>query len=75
VNGADEGSSFGLWCFGAGNKAMSLFGLLNRCRTSMGQRLLAQWLKQPLLQIDAIGRIRRLGGSFSVSCSLFSACE
>ena len=34
---------------------MSLFGLLNQCRTAQGGRLLAQWLKQPLLDVDAIG--------------------
>ncbi|KAJ2479435.1 MSH2 protein, partial [Coemansia sp. RSA 2320] len=36
------------------SKTMSLLGLLNHCKTSQGQRLLAQWLKQPLLSIDAI---------------------
>jgi DNA mismatch repair protein MSH2 len=33
---------------------MSLFGLLNKCQTSQGSRLLAQWLRQPLLDFDAI---------------------
>ncbi|KAI8343938.1 muts domain V-domain-containing protein [Chlamydoabsidia padenii] len=36
------------------NKAMSLYGLLNECKTAQGSRLLAQWLKQPLLDVDTI---------------------
>lgn len=38
------------------NKTMNLFGLLNQCRTAIGSRLLSQWLKQPLLDIDDIER-------------------
>jgi DNA mismatch repair protein MSH2 len=38
-----------------GNKNMSVYGLLNRCKTSQGQRLLAMWLKQPLVNLHAIG--------------------
>lgn len=37
-----------------GSKSMSLFGLLNNCRTISGSRLLAQWLKQPLMDSEAI---------------------
>jgi DNA mismatch repair protein MSH2 len=37
-----------------GDKNMSLFGLLNRCKTAMGSRLLKRWLKQPLLDIPLI---------------------
>lgn len=37
-----------------GNKNMSLYGLLNRCKTSQGQRLLGRWLKQPLVNLHAI---------------------
>ncbi|KAI5744850.1 hypothetical protein M8J76_005841 [Diaphorina citri] len=32
----------------------SLLGILDRCRTPQGHRLLAQWMKQPLKDLDAI---------------------
>ncbi|GHJ90150.1 hypothetical protein NliqN6_6552 [Naganishia liquefaciens] len=37
-----------------GNKNMSLYGLLNHCKTAQGQRLLAMWLKQPLVNLHEI---------------------
>jgi DNA mismatch repair protein MSH2 len=37
-----------------GNKFMNLFGLLNRCRTAQGTRLLGQWIKQPLMNVSEI---------------------
>lgn len=40
--------------------ASTLFGLLNRCQTAMGSRLLLQWVKQPLLDISRINRRQNL---------------
>jgi DNA mismatch repair protein MSH2 len=34
----------------------SIFGVLNRCKTKMGSRLLERWLRQPLLDYDEINR-------------------
>nr|ASF90284.1 hypothetical protein SPAR01119 [Bartheletia paradoxa] len=39
---------------GGGNKNMSVYGLLNQCKTAQGQRMLAQWLKQPLVNLHTI---------------------
>ncbi|CDF35131.1 unnamed protein product [Chondrus crispus] len=39
---------------GDGGKKGSLFGLLNRTKTSMGSRLLRRWISQPLQDIDEI---------------------
>lgn len=36
------------------NDSFSLYGLMNKCRTAMGKRLLKSWLKQPLTDLDAI---------------------
>ncbi|KAI9017981.1 putative DNA mismatch repair protein MSH2 [Phycomyces nitens] len=33
-----------------------LYGLLNQCNTAQGSRLLARWLKQPLLNLEHIGQ-------------------
>ena len=46
------------------NKTMSLFGLLNRCKTASGTRLLAQWLKQPLLDLASIQERQTLVEAF-----------
>lgn len=43
-----------------GSKTMSIFGLLNNCKTPMGSRLLAQWLKQPLMNVSEIERRQQL---------------
>jgi len=36
------------------DRNMSLYGLLNQCRTAMGARLLATWIRQPLTHCDRI---------------------
>ncbi|CAH8651285.1 unnamed protein product [Schistosoma rodhaini] len=36
------------------NKFHSVYGTLNNCRTAQGQRLLAQWLRQPLIDKSKI---------------------
>jgi len=36
------------------NQRQNLYGHLNKCRTPMGSRLLMQWLKQPLKDLDKI---------------------
>ncbi|KAL8761682.1 MAG: hypothetical protein Q9184_002217 [Pyrenodesmia sp. 2 TL-2023] len=47
-----------------GSKTMSLYGLLNHCKTPVGSRLLAQWLKQPLMSLEEIQRRQQLVEAF-----------
>ncbi|KAF2659509.1 DNA mismatch repair protein [Lophiostoma macrostomum CBS 122681] len=47
-----------------GAKTMSLYGLLNHCKTPTGSRLLAQWLKQPLMNVAEIQRRQQLVEAF-----------
>lgn len=36
-------------------KNTTLHGLLNKCKTAQGTRLLGSWLKQPLVNLHEIG--------------------
>ncbi|ORY10211.1 DNA mismatch repair protein MSH2 [Clohesyomyces aquaticus] len=47
-----------------GVKTNSLYGLLNHCKTTTGSRLLAQWLKQPLMNVKEIERRQQLVEAF-----------
>ncbi|TIB04831.1 hypothetical protein E3P92_00067 [Wallemia ichthyophaga] len=53
-----------------GSKNMSLFGLLNHCKTAQGQRLLAQWLKQPLMTLHEIHSRQDLVEWFTIETEL-----
>lgn len=48
----------------AAARTMSVFGLLNRCKTSQGTRLLGRWIKQPLVNLHEIQKRQDLVAVF-----------
>jgi DNA mismatch repair ATPase MutS len=62
---------------GAVTRNTTLLGLLNKCKTAQGTRLLGTWLKQPLVNLHEIRECHMSAivtglFSFNTSCSLVS---
>ncbi|KAI9593906.1 putative DNA mismatch repair protein MSH2 [Syncephalis fuscata] len=55
--------------------AMSVFALLNRCRTAQGTRLLTQWLMQPLLDVAEIEKRHTMVELFVASATCRQALQ
>ncbi|SCU81568.1 LAMI_0B06832g1_1 [Lachancea mirantina] len=53
-NSNSSGPSITQSLSGGGGKISSIFQLLNKCKTAAGVRLLNEWLKQPLTDLEAI---------------------
>lgn len=53
-----------------GSKTMSIYGVLNHCKTPIGSRLLAQWLKQPLMSKTEIEKRQQLVEAFFADTEL-----
>ncbi|KAK9465408.1 muts domain V-domain-containing protein [Lipomyces arxii] len=58
-----------------GAKNMSLYGILNKCKTSAGSRLLGQWLKQPLMDVNEIVKRHELVETFVRDVQLRQAMQ
>ncbi|KAK1923021.1 putative DNA mismatch repair protein MSH2 [Papiliotrema laurentii] len=49
---------------GGGGRNMSVYGLLDKCKTSQGKRLLGRWLKQPLVNLHEITKRQNVVEAF-----------